>query len=270
MKRDHASCQVRVERRLGVAAVLMAATAGASGQNLVVNGDFEQGNVGFQSDYSFSAGGNCCEGQYTVRGNGSTFNGSFVNPPPSSPGSVQMMVVNGSTVSNQRIWYQTIAVTPGVTYAFTLRGCTAVAGGPAVLQWQVNGSLIGNPTSLPSQTQVWVNIRGTWTVPAGVTSIQLAIRNLNTATFPNDFYVDDLAVIEGSACDSTDFNNDGSLFDPVDIDAFLSVFAEGPCIPAGATCGDIDFNNDTSVFDPCDIDSFLLVFSEGPCTVCGQ
>ena len=150
MKRDHASCQVRVERRLGVAAVLMAATAGASGQNLVVNGNFEQGNVGFQSDYSFSSGGNCCEGQYTVRGNGSTFNGAFVNPPPSSPGSVQMMVVNGSTVSNQRIWYQTIAVTPGVTYAFTLRGCTAVAGGPAVLQWQVNGSLIGNPTSLPS------------------------------------------------------------------------------------------------------------------------
>jgi hypothetical protein len=71
-------------------------------------------------------------------------------------------------------------------------------------------------------------------------------------------------------CDSIDFNNDGSLFDPTDIDAFLSVFSEGPCIPATATCGDVDFNNDTSLFDPCDIDSFLLVFSEGPCTLCGQ
>jgi hypothetical protein len=26
-----------------------------------------------------------------------------------------------------------------------------------------------------------------------------------------------------------DFNNDSSLFDPVDIDAFLRVFSEGPC-----------------------------------------
>ncbi len=72
------------------------------------------------------------------------------------------------------------------------------------------------------------------------------------------------------ACDGIDFNNDTSLFDPVDIDAFLSVYSEGPCIPAGATCNDIDFNNDTSVFDPCDIASLLLVYSEGPCTLCGQ
>jgi hypothetical protein len=49
----------------------------------------------------------------------------------------------------------------------------------------------------------------------------------------------------------------------------FSVFSEGPCIPASATCNDIDFNNDGSLFDPCDIDSFLLLFSEGPCTPCG-
>ncbi len=73
----------------------------------------------------------------------------------------------------------------------------------------------------------------------------------------------------GPTCDSIDFNNDTSLFDPQDIDAFLSVYSEGPCIPETATCNDIDFNNDNSVFDPCDIDSFLLQFSEGPCTLCG-
>ncbi len=73
----------------------------------------------------------------------------------------------------------------------------------------------------------------------------------------------------GPTCDSIDFNNDTSLFDPQDIDAYLSVYAEGPCVPETATCNDIDFNNDTSVFDPCDIDSFLTQFSEGPCTLCG-
>jgi hypothetical protein len=75
--------------------------------------------------------------------------------------------------------------------------------------------------------------------------------------------------ITGPSCDSLDFNNDGASFDPQDIDAFVSVFSEGPCIPDTATCNDIDFNNDGSLFDPCDIDSFLLLFSEGPCTTCG-
>jgi hypothetical protein len=71
-------------------------------------------------------------------------------------------------------------------------------------------------------------------------------------------------------CDSIDVNNDFSSFDPTDIDAFLSVFSEGPCIPEENFCNDVDFNNDGALFDPCDIDSFLLVFSEGPCTLCGQ
>ncbi len=75
--------------------------------------------------------------------------------------------------------------------------------------------------------------------------------------------------ITGTDCGSIDFNNDTSFFDPQDIDAFLSVYGEGDCIPATATCNDIDFNNDASIFDPCDIDSFLLVFGEGPCTPCG-
>ncbi len=76
-------------------------------------------------------------------------------------------------------------------------------------------------------------------------------------------------IAAGPVCDDIDVNNDTSLFDPTDVDAFLSVFSEGPCIPANATCNDVDFNNDGSLFDPCDIDSFLLVFSEGPCTLCG-
>lgn len=66
-------------------------------------------------------------------------------------------------------------------------------------------------------------------------------------------------------CDTVDFNNDGSVFDPQDIEAFLSVFAEGPCLPETALCNDIDFNNDMSNFDPQDIEAFLRVYAEGSC-----
>jgi uncharacterized membrane protein len=74
-------------------------------------------------------------------------------------------------------------------------------------------------------------------------------------------------ILPPGTCDDIDFNRDGNRFDPLDIDAFLSVFSEGPCLPAGANCRDIDFNNDGSLFDPEDIDAFLRVFSEGPCTL---
>ncbi|GEM_PF-1242272 len=82
----------------------------------------------------------------------------------------------------------------------------------------------------------------------------------------SDTYFNDANLTQiNPVCDSIDFNNDNSNFDPQDIEAFLSVFSEGPCIPANATCNDIDFNNDGGLFDPCDIDTFLSVFSEGPC-----
>ncbi len=249
---------------LPVLCTLSVMTASARGQSsVIVNGDFGAGNSGFASDYSYSGSGNCCEGQYTVRGNGSTFNGSFVNPPPSAPGSTQMMVVNGSTVPNQRIWYQTVGVEGGRTYDLFLRGCTAVAGGPAVLQWQVDGALIGQSGTLPTTTGQWVNVLAQWSAPAGTTSITLAVRNLNTATFPNDFYLDGLSMIVRAECDAVDFNGDGLFPDTQDIADFLTVFGGGAC-PTGA-CGDIDFNNDGLFPDTDDVGSLLRVFAGGAC-----
>ncbi len=141
----------------------------------------------------------------------------------------------------------------------------AAAGGNLAYQWQRNSvNLPANPryAGINSAT---LNISNAQTSDNGsyrcvVTGLCGTAQNSGAAT---------LTVTTGPTCDGIDFNNDSSLFDPVDIDAFLSVYAEGPCVPGDATCNDIDFNNDGSLFDPCDIDSFLLVFSEGPCTLCG-
>jgi hypothetical protein len=181
----------------------------AHAQNLLPNGTFELGNTGFASDYSFSSGGNCCEGQYTVRNNGSSFNGSFVNPPPSIPGSSLMMVINGSTVPNQRIWFASVSPLPGRTYRLSLNAATAVAGGPARLQWQLNGTLIGSPTTLPDVSGTWITHSSTWTAPLTAAPALVAVRNLNTSTFPNDFYIDNLSMTI-AACSPADIaNTDG-------------------------------------------------------------
>jgi hypothetical protein len=190
-------------RPLVVAAALCAAPLTA--QNMLTNPGFEAGNVGFSSDYSYSSGGNCCEGQYTVRSTPNTFNGVFTNPTPSSPGSSLMMVINGATVPNQRVWYASVPVVQGETYRLQLSGCTAVAGGPAILQWQVAGQLIGTAVPLPNVTRTWFVHGATWTAPSTGT-VEVAVRNLNINAFPNDFYIDDMFVGACTAC----WNNYGN------------------------------------------------------------
>jgi hypothetical protein len=95
-------------------------------------------------------------------------------------------------------------------------------------------------------------------VPAGLSTIRFAPVDAN-------YQMRMRTVRISTTCDSVDFNDDGMIFDPTDIDAFMSVYSEGPCVPAQATCNDVDFNNDGSIFDVQDIEAFMRVFSEGPC-----
>jgi len=128
------------------------------------------------------------------------------------------------------------------------------------------------PTNASSQT-IWSELAPTTTVPPTGLGAPGPVADWNgTGTVVANYTLTLTGVSLtacGPVCNDIDINNDGASFDPTDIDAFLSIFSEGPCIPAENTCDGIDFNNDGALFDPCDIDAFLLVFSEGPCTLCG-
>jgi hypothetical protein len=67
------------------------------------------------------------------------------------------------------------------------------------------------------------------------------------------------------SCD-LDFNNDGRV-DAADLADFQSVFSEGPCsgCPAGLEPDSIDFNQDGSGFDPMDVEAFAAAIAGGPC-----
>ncbi len=158
--------------------------------------------------------------------------------------------------------------------AFGVSADGGVIGGTAFLNnlgadiatYWIGNSVIDLRASLLASAQdvlAWTLLAVTEVSPNGR---YLVGRGINPDGALEGFFVD---LGQSLQCDSIDFNNDGSLFDPTDVDAFLSVFSEGPCLPASATCNDIDFNNDGSLFDPCDIEAFLLLFSEGPCTLCG-
>ncbi len=85
--------------------------------NLVVNGDFENGNAGFSSGYPFSASG-LPQGVYTVGTNPSAWNGAMNSCRDHSSGAGNMLLVNGSAQGNTIIWEQSVAVTPNINYSF--------------------------------------------------------------------------------------------------------------------------------------------------------
>ncbi len=67
------------------------------GPNLIVNGDFSQGNTGFLSNYTLSTSGNQ-EGTYTVAGNPASWDPGFSNCTDHTGGNGNMLLVNGSKI----------------------------------------------------------------------------------------------------------------------------------------------------------------------------
>lgn len=81
--------------------------------NLIINGDFESGNTGFSSDYSFKTPPNTAGGQYFIGTNATQFNAGFT-PLTGFGGSGNLFIANGAGDNTQAPWYQTV-LAPAVT-----------------------------------------------------------------------------------------------------------------------------------------------------------
>ena len=98
------------------------------------------------------------------------------------------------------VWSETVDVLPGTTYYFSAWAISLnSAGNYATLQFRVNNTLVGTTAALPPRPPNntppfnWIQFYGTWTAPAGVTSVPIEIIDLQTAATGNDFGLDDLS-----------------------------------------------------------------------------
>ncbi|XZF13913.1 PKD domain-containing protein [Chitinophagaceae bacterium MMS25-I14] len=165
--------------------------------NYVVNGDFSSGNTGFTTSYTLGTGGTwgllSNEGTYGVSSNPnllhSNFSSFYDHTLGTSSGS--MLVVNGASAANTSIWCQTITVTPNTDYDFSCWGASTTSSSPAILQFSINGNLLGTPLSLPSTTSQWVQFHALWNSGSN-TSITICIVDQQTAASGNDFAIDDI------------------------------------------------------------------------------
>lgn len=171
--------------------------------NMVTNGNFSQGNLGFTSDYIYipNAGTSGVQRAYGVV---TTANSWFQFFPSCNiehtSGTGKMMVIDGSTINAgaDKVWGQTITVQPNQTYTFSYWIQTVALPNEANIEVKINGVVVG--TDLAPSTECSWSLR-TYTWNSGTaTSAQIAIYDKVVVSSGNDFALDDISFTTNIVC----------------------------------------------------------------------
>jgi len=170
-----------------------------NGTNVITNGNFSSGNTGFTSSYTLGPTGSPWgvvgdPGVYAITTNASLVHSNFPSFTNHTTGGGNMMVVNGSSTPNVSVWCQNIVVTPNTNYNFSTWAATCVAGSIAelaILQFSINGSVIGSPFSPSLTSGIWSQFNAQWNSGTNV-SANICIVNQNVTPSGNDFAIDDI------------------------------------------------------------------------------
>ena len=177
-----------------------------TGTEMITNGDFDLGNMGFYSEYVYcpDAGVSSSnhshyaslwqEGRYAVDDNPNEYHANFSacgghtgNNPDN------YLIVNGAPDENVVVWSQTINVNPNQYYAFSTWACNVHPTNPARLEFMIDGVLMGDyiePSS--GSTCAWEEFYSLW--HSGTkTSIVISIVNKNLIRSGNDYALDGIS-----------------------------------------------------------------------------
>ena len=166
-------------------------TAAIPGNNLIINGDFNNGNTDFTSQYTYATP-NTTEGQYFVGPNVQAWNALMSNCTDHTTGAGNMLMVNGASVPDIGVWNQTVTVVPNTNYAFSTWIQSLYPPNPAQLSFSINGTDIGTPITASATNCVWTQFYTTWN-SGNNTTASIAIVNKNTFVQGNDFALDDIS-----------------------------------------------------------------------------
>lgn len=173
--------------------------------NLIVNGDFTLGNVGFSSDYTyFNSGTNPTNGQqgaYGVVTNPRNWFNAFSNCGDHTTTNGNMLVADGSTTGTARVWYSQVPITviPGKNYSFSYFLTSVVNSSPARLEILINNVSLGPAVSAPSNSCIWQEHSYIWNSGPNTTAI-ITIIDRELIGGGNDFAIDDLYFRETPTC----------------------------------------------------------------------
>ncbi|MEM3553643.1 MAG: hypothetical protein QW658_01650 [Candidatus Bathyarchaeia archaeon] len=162
--------------------------------NLTINGDFEQGNNGFGSDYTHDESPPMeGQGYYAVGYNPKTWNSFWASFGDHTSGSGLMLIVDGHTNSGKTVWEQSVKVYPNTLYVFSFWAASSHASNPAKIRTYINGTQVGSDFQLSSNTGEWVQFSTTWNSSEANTAT-IKLEDINTASIGNDFVINDISL----------------------------------------------------------------------------
>jgi len=188
----------RVRRTLpgawGAYLVLVVICTAPAGANLVVNGDFQDGNKDFRTDFTYSPGDITPEYTYDVVSDPFLVHPNATSYYDHTFGTVEglMMAVNGIAEAGvpNMIWGQMVDVLPNLTYIFTCWH-SLWEPGPAGLQVFVNGIPLGPEFMAGDELGEWIVYEVSWK-SADATEARIEIVNTTVSVGWNDFSLDDI------------------------------------------------------------------------------
>jgi gliding motility-associated-like protein len=173
-------------------------TTKSLGNNLVVNGNFEQGNIGFQTDYTFNPGtAGAMQGIYTIANNPRVWLSAFSACADHTPGITndKMMMIDGSTRPNVELWRQTVSIQPNTMYNISFWLQSIVAQNPAVIKVKINGKNYSKSLIADFAACSWKNFSAEW-YSGNLSSVTIALEDSVLLSQGNDFAIDDIAFSE--------------------------------------------------------------------------
>jgi hypothetical protein len=168
--------------------------------DLIINGNFEQGNTGFTTQYTLSRGDIGPAGSYDVVDNPAHSRPHDAHPVSygdHTTGQGLMMAINGAENASLYFWSETVSVRPHTDYAFSM-WISSWFGPPVdIIDVRFNEVSLGTP-SAPSTVAVWQEFSKTWN-SGDATTLTIKMFDLDLADVGSDFAVDDISLIGPSA-----------------------------------------------------------------------
>lgn len=172
--------------------------------NMVTNGNFSNGNTGFNTDYVWGIGGPWGllseEGTYVTGTMASLYHTNFEDCLDHTTGDGTYMIVNGDTTQGENVWCQTVLIEPLEEYIFSSWFTSVNPDNPAVLEFRIN-DVVTEVINVSSNTCEWQKSFITWNSEQNFTA-ELCIVNQNTEEGGNDFGIDDISLYK--LCKLTD------------------------------------------------------------------
>ena len=160
--------------------------------NLVFNGDFELGNVGFYTDYNYSTATVIPRGAYTIVSDATDANFGF----PHCTNGGLFYVADASANPNDIIFESIVNVEKETYYELSVESTTVYSVSPtdfAQFEYSINSQQIGTIDTIHYLNCIWHKFSGIW-YSGQNNSAQIRIKNRQTIGWGNDFAIDNIAL----------------------------------------------------------------------------